>query len=565
MFTTMGDTSSEVDFMVHDTAVFLNIHQLELVFFLLEQQVDPAFIPDEIRQRRSGVDLTVGDVEAISHGRFHVSGRDFQVRMSTSDNLIPIEIVDDLFQLLATNPTLESLRRQIEVDHGVTICVKDLCDMRDGEFYVEGPQNLDSLIIEELLVPTRECSEAVWIFEKGCCSAEFLSDYVWFRFGSHLPSHELVRLTHSREEDFDEDIDEDAALDAIIKSAPSMPVNPPCLKRRALPPPPIMTFGPSPMADNVFAVQPRGGTYSANPFVLSHNADGTYTTFADFSADLQTDSSSTTSSSFSGISSIFVRTLDPFATGEFLSDLEQPRLDGIQALRPDPVGSFVESNMVLSWLQNLDIPDNDQHGPLWLPDLQQPDIIASLGSSPKDIDTDSTTDSNTDEDLVLEELQTNLLDTREEEQGFANLPSLPPASFEEMLEQELLEQALTNLPSLPPSPPEGLLDSVNDEAFFDQGLVRSFDDPNFIDLERGDLLHHPDNTFNAGIQSFPGQGLEASPEDMDTFRSSLSRSTWWDTFDKPGNPSLKRANPFLQPSPMRKKTRSFVGCSNHIQ
>lgn len=276
----MNPMPFDFDFMVQPTATFFTSHQVELVLSLLEEHVHPISIPGYVRRRYSGVDLTVQDVNAIKYGQFHVSGSEFHVRMLNSSNLIAIDVVDDFFQLLPTVPSLHCIRGYIEEEYGFVIDDSDLVDLYDGAFHVAGPKTIDSTTKRKFFVPRSDSSEAVWMFERGC-STTFLSQYVWYRFGSHLPAQEVIALSVASQEE----IARDAALNYIVSSAPPPPGSiPTCLKqtaRRGPPPPPIITSGSPRPKKGLYAVQSQGGTYTANPAVLCHHEDGSYTLLDD--------------------------------------------------------------------------------------------------------------------------------------------------------------------------------------------------------------------------------------------------------------------------------------------
>lgn len=260
--------------MVQPTAIFIKMAELEMVLSLLSQHVDPASIPEYVRRTCSGLALTVNDIEAIKVGMFHISESDLPVRMMSSGNLIVSDLVDDFFLLLPTISSLQGMKDQLEKDYGFVIDDIDLLDLSKGAFHVAGRQCIDNTTKDKIFM-----SEAVWLFEKGCPS-QFVSQYVQYRFRSHLPAQELIGLALKP----DDDMAEDVMLNAVVKSAySSPPLASPCLKqtsRRAPPPPPILTFSALPMP-GVYAEQLFGGTYTANSAVFCHRDNGTYSMMAD--------------------------------------------------------------------------------------------------------------------------------------------------------------------------------------------------------------------------------------------------------------------------------------------
>ena len=273
--------SSDLDFMVQPSAIFIKMNELGLVLSLLAKHVDPILISENVRQKCTGLYLTLEDIDAIKNGHFHVAGSDFSVRMMSSGNLFASDVASKFFVLLPKVCSLHFMRRHLEAVYGFSIADSDLLDLYDGAFRIAGRQFVDITTKDKSFVPRWDCSEAVWLFEKGC-PGEFVSQYVWFRFHTHLPARELIHLALKGDEDMAED---DALLDAIINCTHRpLPLNPPSLKqtsRRSPPPPPIMTFPRLPLED-VDAVQLSGGTYTANSSVIWHHEDGEYTLFADF-------------------------------------------------------------------------------------------------------------------------------------------------------------------------------------------------------------------------------------------------------------------------------------------
>lgn len=363
MLPIMDPMPFDLDFMVRDTAVFINLHQLELVLLLLDEHVDPSSIPEYVRKRLSGVELTVRDVVEIRNGNFHISGSNFHVRVS-SGNFVHIDIVDDYFSHLPTISSMSDLQRQFQDEYGVQIDDHDMLDIFYGMFHVVGPKTIDLTTKEKHFVPRSDLTEAIWMFERGC-SADFISRYVWYRFHSRLPAHELVRLALAN----NEEIVDDAALFAILNSAPAtVRPNPPCLKqtaRRAPPPLPIMTFQ---VFDdpNAEAVRRCGETYTANPAVICHLGDGTYSLYTDFQGHLESTSNTPTSthsdetdsgsesdstSDDSIMSDVSSRVLVHLQDGDYLVDFEQPDLDWIQVPRLASRDHSPEDDR-LSWFQS---------------------------------------------------------------------------------------------------------------------------------------------------------------------------------------------------------------------
>lgn len=231
------------DFMVQPTATYLTIHQVELVFGLLKEKVDPISIPEYVRQRLSGVDLTVEDVKALRDGNFHVSGSGFYVRMATSGNLMSIDAVDEFFRLLPKVTSLADIRPHLEEEYGFTISDADLLDLCDGGWHIDGPRTIEITTRDKVFMPKAYFSEALWLYGQGCTS-EFLSAYAWYKFHAYLPAAEVVRLALKADQDLHE------ALNPTVKSGPwTSAFQPNCMKRssrRAPPPPPIITACPVP-------------------------------------------------------------------------------------------------------------------------------------------------------------------------------------------------------------------------------------------------------------------------------------------------------------------------------
>ena len=188
---TMDPLPYGFDFMVQPTATYLTIHQVELVFGLLRDEVDLISIPKIVRKKCLGVDITVKEVEAIRDGFFHVSGSCFDMRMSTSGNLIAIAAVDDFFLLLPSFSSLPDVRPYLEEGYGITIDDSDLLDLSDGAFHIAGPPTIEITTGDKVFIPKTWSSEVLWMFEQGC-SSEFLSAYAWFKFHAYLPTMESV-------------------------------------------------------------------------------------------------------------------------------------------------------------------------------------------------------------------------------------------------------------------------------------------------------------------------------------------------------------------------------------
>lgn len=531
----------DIDFMVRETSVFINLHQLELVLLLLDEHVDPNSIPEYVRKRLSGVDLTVRDVVEIRNGNFHISGSDFHVRLS-SGNFVHIDIVDDYFSLLPTISSMSDLQRQIQDEYGVQIDDHDMLDIFYGMFHVVGPKTIDLTTKEKRFVPRSDLSEAIWMFERGC-SADFISRYIWYRFHSRLPAHELVRLALANREE----IVEDAALFAILNSAPAyVRPNPPCLKqtaRRAPPPMPIMTFPQVFDGPDVEAVRRYGETYTANPAVICHFDDGTYSLYTDFQGHLESTSNTPTSthsdetdsgsesdstSEDSIMSDVASRVLVHLQDGDYLVDFEQPDLDWIRVPQLASRDHSPEDDR-LSWFQSvtemyLDSPVTDDRG------IQSPSQI--------DLDIDS----NSDDDLPLEELApahhanpfcSSPIEVQEQDldTDFAGLPNLGHTTLDN------LETESDDLQSL--------FSEREGSILFDQEVNAIFAEAGFVDLERGNpysdtLLH------------------------LDLERGQPQSEILFDVAD----PSLDDEDPlFLEPPRKKRKSSSLssLGCSKQLQ
>ena len=533
----------DLDFMVRETAVFINSHQLELVLLLLDENVDPISIPEYVRKRLSGVELTVKDVVEIRNGNFHISGSNFHVKVP-SGNFIHIDIIDDYFSLLPTISSMSDLQRQFQYEYGVQMDDHDILDIFYGVFHVVGPKTIDLTTKEKHFVPRSDLSEAIWMFERGC-SADFISRYVWYRFHSRLPAHELVRLALAN----DEEIVEDAASVAILNSAPArVRPNPPCLKqtaRRAPPPLPIMTFPQVLDEPNVEAVRRSGGTYTANPAVICHFDDGTYSLYTDFqghpesasntptsshSNETDSESESDSTSEDSIMSDVASRVLVHLQDGDYLVDLEQPDHDWIQVPRIASRDHSPEDDR-LSWFQSatemyLDIPIPDDCG------------IQSLSQMDLDID------SNFDDDLTLEELtlahrsnpfRSHPIEIQEQDPDtdFAGLPNLGHTT-------------LDNLETESGDDLQWLFSDREGSILFDQELDAIFADAGFVDLERG-------NPYSDAIL------------DLDLEQGQPQSEILFDVAD----PSLDDEDPFFVLEPPRKKRKSSsvfsLGCSKQVQ
>jgi hypothetical protein len=420
----------ELDFMVRPTdtqttATYFNGQQFEAILCLLRGGYDPVTISEVVCMAVSGIDITAADVEETKNGNFHVSGSRFNVRLLNSGNLLPIDVVDDFYHFLPNVDRLESMRPLIEREYGFVLPDSDLSDLADGSFHVAGPRTIDLTTRERSFVPRADSSEALWMLEKGF-SDQFVTDYVWYRFGSNLSTQELRRLAWLS----NEDMIEDAQMDAIIKSAPpTRAFDPPCLKQtpcRAPPPLPIATHGLLPKHD-AYAVHVHGGTYTANSAVACRFDDGTYCKYFDFrcgpnsdtatddadpklecgsgsdsrsafdlqsaydfdsgamsdNADLgsgcdsDSDATSEHADSESDCSVFNSRVLVHLQDGDFLVDLDQPDRGWIRVPRPDPLWSNIDRTGFAS-----NVP---------------------LGSALRNIDTEA----NEEDDLVLNELDSN--------------------------------------------------------------------------------------------------------------------------------------------------------------
>ncbi len=541
MFPRLDPMPSDLDFMVQETAVFINRHQMELVLRLLDENVDPISIPEYVRKRLSGVELTVQDVVEIRNSNFHISGSHFHVRVP-SGNLIHIDIIDDYFSLLPTVSSMSDLQRQFQDEYGIQIDDHDMLDIFYGAFHVAGPKTIDLTTKEKHFVPRSDLSEAIWMFKRGC-SADFISRYVWHRFHSRLSAQELVRLALAN----NEEIVEDAALVATLDSAPArIRPNPPCLKqtaRRAPPPLPIITFPQVLDNSRVEAARHSGGTYTTNPAVICHLDDGTYSLYVDFqadpesasststhSSDMDSESESDSSSEGSIMSDVASRVMIHLQDGDYFVDLEQPDRDWIQVPRLASRDDSVEEDC-LPWFQRatetyLDIPVTDDDG------------IQSLSQTDLDID------SNLDNDLTLEELtvapqlgplrsQPVQIQGQDQDTDFAALPNLGPTTLDNP-ETESSDDL------------DSFFSDQEGSILFDRELDEIIAEAEFIDLERG-------NPYSDAI-------LE-----LDLERGQPQSEILFDVAD----PSLDDEDwSFLQGPPLKKRkssSHSSFGCSKHVQ
>jgi hypothetical protein len=282
----------EPDFMVQETAGYVTGRQLQLVFSLLEEKVDPISIPEYVNQRESGVLLTVQDVKGIRNGGFHVAGPDFCVRMPTTGNIFHINVINGFFLVAKVASSMEHVKYLLGEDYAVELSDHDILDMSYGSFQIAGPETIDLMTKAKSFVPRAYSSEAAWMVERGL-PCNFVRQYVRYRFSIHISFGELVHHVVG------------AAVKELIDSVPpTRPfLNPPCLKqtaRRAQPPLPIITFTAEISKDS-HAERVDGGTFTANPLVHRHNDDGSYSIRADHDAEFGSDSESDSgSSSYSG-------------------------------------------------------------------------------------------------------------------------------------------------------------------------------------------------------------------------------------------------------------------------
>jgi hypothetical protein len=139
----MARLSYQPDFMVHQGACYITGAQLQMVFSLLDEKVDPISIPEYVARRTSGVDLTTDDVEEIKNGDFHMSSSGFHVRMSTTGNFVHIDVINDYYLVAKSASSMESVKAQLEEEHGIALGDHDILDMSYGSFQIVGPETMD--------------------------------------------------------------------------------------------------------------------------------------------------------------------------------------------------------------------------------------------------------------------------------------------------------------------------------------------------------------------------------------------------------------------------------------
>ena len=492
-----------LDFMVQPTAIFVNRDQLELVLALLDEDVDPISIPEYVRLRVSGVDLKVEDIEAIRDGEFHVCGPDFHVRIASSGNLIASEVIDGFFQALPTVSSLHSLRDHIQREYGFVINDHDVLDIFDGSFHVAGPRMIDFSATGNVFVPRSVCSEAVWLYDRGCTS-EFVSKYVWYRFHCQLPARVLVRLALAVAKD---NTFKYPAVVAVVNSAPSVPVSKaPCLKqtpRRAPPPLPIITSGPIPISSKVQAVRLSGGTFTANPAVLCHLDDRTYTMVADFEGGTGSDCDCASSHVSNHLSdSVLCDSVPIHGDNETDSD------------------------------SYLDFPNIDQNGLPSLPDPVQLAFSVPSTTATTEIDTDKIAD----EDLSLVEFET-------QDQGLPNLGTTTLRELELYGDDNV----------------DSLVSSDETQCSFDQDPDADFVDA-LVDLERGsvhsDIILEVDLERGNPASDTMEDDLEPGNSPSDITMEADSADTMFDFAD----PAFDSANHSNHATPKKNKISSFFRC-----
>ncbi len=285
MLATSNPMEPDIDFMVQSSATYFNLQQVDLVLTLLQERVDPKSIPDYVRQKVSGVDLTVEEVLAIQDGRFHFSGSGFYMRMMHSGNFIAIDVVEDFYLVLPEMCSLDEMRTYIEEEYEFVIDDYDLIDLYDGSFTIAGEETIDLTTETRHFIPRSQCSEILWMDEEGC-SADFVSKYVWFKYRAQISSPEVIKLAWTHELTLAAKRWSQVLTTRCLSSS----FNPPCLKqtpRRKQPPLPIITASLVLPERKNYAEQLQGETYTANPDVLCHNNDGTYTTIDDFLAGVE--------------------------------------------------------------------------------------------------------------------------------------------------------------------------------------------------------------------------------------------------------------------------------------
>lgn len=280
MSITLDPIPSNFNFMIQTSATYVTGEQLALVFSLLAEHVDPISIPEYVRQRVRGVALDVEDVEAIRDGHFHISASREYMKMMSSGNLITIDLVDDFFILLPTMRSLHHMRSFIEKEYDFVINDDDLLDLYDNSFTMAGSEAANITTKSKAFLPARFGSELFWLWGRRC-SGEFLSQYMWYKFHLQILPDEVEEIGSNHLERLQAAFLESLRTDRFPPSA----FEPPCLKQtpcRRQPPSPIITTAPPPSEELGQAEQLQGATYTANPFVLSHNDDGSYTTMSDF-------------------------------------------------------------------------------------------------------------------------------------------------------------------------------------------------------------------------------------------------------------------------------------------
>lgn len=388
----------DIDFMVQGSSTYYNLKQIHLVLTLLQEYVDPQSIPDHVRQKVSGVDLTADDVLAIQDGRFHFSGSGFYMRMMKSGNHIAIDVVEEFYLVLPEVHSLDELRAYIEAEYEVVIDDYDLIDLYDGAFTIAGEETIDLTTEAHQFIPRSQCSEILWMVEEGC-SADFVSKYVWCKYHARISPAEVTKLAWTHE----------LTLAAkrwsriLSKRCQSSSFDAPCLKqtsRRKQPPLPIITATLTLPEPKVYAEQLKGGTYTANPDVLYHNNDGTYTTVDDFLAGIDSggdflDEDTSCSSSYTSDRGYDCGDeSDPLwglASWRAIRNSEQVRSNELTRNRESDSYSFSDWSLVTDKPPPLVAHGNQ-------PGLQETPLQRSPGISSASMDTDS------DTDLILDEL-----------------------------------------------------------------------------------------------------------------------------------------------------------------
>ena len=408
------------DFIVHEGACYITGTQLQLVFTLLDEKVDPVSIPEYVGRRTSGVDLTVEDVEEIKNGDFHMSSSDFHVRMPTSGKFIHIDVINDYYLMAKSASSLGSVKSQLEDEYGIVLSDHDILDMSYGSFHIAGRETMDLATKDKTFVPSSFISEAAWMLDRQL-PCDFVLQHLWYRFHVRLSFEELIHQAVMKYQDL---LDR-AALKELLQTSISRPApNPPCLKqtaRRALPPLPIIIF-PAPIAEDSKAERVAGWTFTANPDVLCHQDDGAYSMRADFEdSDLDSDSKPADSI----MADIYSRVLIQLEEGDYLVDLEKPGVECIKVRNPTD-GAFSPTDDTLTSSSGRIVYPSSPFSLLDMQSRESSEWSASTGD-----DTDDDTDIGVSQDSVLEEStlesDTNSPDkpaTKPETPDLADLPTL---------------------------------------------------------------------------------------------------------------------------------------------